>query len=82
VTRPEANAIARCELTELPLEGCAHCRGDVLEEPTIPPTSRPWFHAIYPGTCAACAAPFEPGTPIRLEAPRGWRADCCREDTP
>ncbi|MGW0795152.1 hypothetical protein [Streptomyces sp. NPDC002692] len=76
----------RCEFTELPVDSCAHCRGNTLtpdEEAAaeLPDSSRPWFHAVYPGVCACCGTPFAAGTAIRLQAPRGWRADCCREDT-
>ncbi|MEU4172134.1 hypothetical protein AB0F46_35285 [Streptomyces sp. NPDC026665] len=73
--------ITRCEFTELPVDGCAHCRGHTTNPaPDVPPAARPWFQAIYPGTCAVCGSPFNSGTAIRLETPRGWRATCCRED--
>lgn len=79
----------RCELTDLLVDGCAHCRGNTVspdEEATAEQAAlaatAPWFHAVYPGVCAACGTPFTAGTPIRMELPRGWRADCCREGAP
>ena len=78
---------ARCELTELTIDSCAHCRGNTLSPQDEAVTERValinsgrWFHAVHPGTCAVCGTPFEPGTAIRLEIPRGWRAECCRKD--
>jgi len=81
---------ARCEITELPADMCAHCRGNTLtpdEEAAAEhaelASTKPWFHAVHPGVCACCGEPFTPGTPIRLHIPAGWRAACCREeDTP
>jgi hypothetical protein len=79
----------RCDLTELPVDGCAHCRGNTtsLEDEATAEreelaNTAPWFHAVHPGVCAVCGEPFTPGTPIRLNIPQGWRADCCKEDTP
>lgn len=79
---------ARCELTELPVDSCAHCRGNTTTPDEEAATDRVqlinsgrWFHAVHPGVCAVCGTPFDPGTAIRLEIPRGWRAECCREDT-
>jgi hypothetical protein len=79
----------RCDLTDLPVDGCAHCRGNTTSPDDETTAEReelvntaPWFHAVHPGVCAVCGEPFAPGTPIRLEIPQGWRADCCKEDTP
>lgn len=78
----------RCELTDLLVDGCAHCRGNTVspdeeaaEYTAVVNTGR-WFHAVYPGVCICCGTPFTAGTPIRMEIPRGWRADCCREEAP
>ncbi|MFE9684139.1 hypothetical protein [Streptomyces sp. NPDC006285] len=77
---------ARCEVTELLVGECAHCRGNTTtpdeEAAAELAAAAPWFHAVHPGVCAACGEPFAPGALIRMEIPRGWRADCCREDTP
>lgn len=80
---------ARCEFTELPVDSCAHCRGNTItpdeeaaaDHAELTAAAR-WFHAIHPGVCAACGEPFTAGTAIRMEIPRGWRAECCREDSP
>lgn len=75
----------RCEMTELPTDMCAHCLGH-REEPTAPARTalavadRPWFTALYPGRCAGCGEPFQPGAQIRMAAPTGWLAVCCEDD--
>lgn len=71
--------MTRCEFTDLEQSMCAHCQ-------PAQPESRPqpagrWFHALYPGTCATCRTPFTPGTPIRMQIPAGWIADCCAAPT-
>ncbi len=50
----------RCELTDLPIEMCAHCRG--LDLPKPPPTD--WFPARFSGFCADCRKPIEVGDDI------------------
>lgn len=50
----------RCELTELLVSMCAHCREEQLPEPE----PLRWFEAQYPGRCAACGSPIEPGDEI------------------
>ncbi|MEV1063408.1 hypothetical protein [Streptomyces sp. NPDC050263] len=69
--------MSRCEFTDLEQSTCAHCR------PSAEPDQRPagrWFHAVHPGACADCRTRFTAGTPIRMQIPAGWIADCC--DTP
>ncbi|WP_329311672.1 hypothetical protein [Streptomyces sp. NBC_01262] len=75
---------ARCELTELLADSCAHCLGhtDPAPDPPPPVNTGRWFHAIYPGVCEVCGNRFTPGTPIRLEIPKGWRAACCADGAP
>jgi hypothetical protein len=80
---------ARCDLTDLLVDSCAHCRGNTLSPDDETAAEReelvntaPWFHAVRPGVCAVCGEPFTPGTLIRLHIPQGWRGDCCKEDTP
>jgi len=46
----------RCELTELPRSGCAHCH---------PKPKPPGFHAMYEGTCPRCSGPIKVGDLIR-----------------
>jgi len=50
----------RCELTELPISMCAHCRKHELPEPE----PLHWFPARYHGRCAECNRPIEPGDDI------------------
>lgn len=49
-----------CDLTELPVSMCAHCRSQDLSEPE----PLDWFEAQYPGRCADCNRPIEPGDEI------------------
>jgi hypothetical protein len=46
----------RCDLTDLPVSGCSHCR-----------PKPPAFEAMYLGTCGvkSCPAPIVPGDLIR-----------------
>jgi len=74
----------RCDLTELLVADCAHCRG--LKSPDEQAASERrrliasgrWIPAQYPGTCEQCGERFEVGAAIRM-FPDGWRADCCGE---
>lgn len=74
---------ARCEKTELPVDGCVHCRGH--DRPA--PERRGWgtlygpaTAARYPSDCATCGGHYPAGTPIH-RSPDGWTADCCPEET-
>ncbi|WP_326729010.1 hypothetical protein [Streptomyces phaeochromogenes] len=82
-----AGETERCEFSDLPVGSCAHCRGNTTTPDEEAAASREqlvaaarWFTAIYPGVCACCGKPFDRGTPIRMEIPRGWRANCCRDE--
>jgi hypothetical protein len=86
---------ARCDLTELLVEDCAHCRGNdkTIEEQATAErlelrarllsgavhSITSWFPARYPGHCAGCGTGFGEGTAIRTLA-LGYLAECCAED--
>jgi hypothetical protein len=77
----------RCARTDLLVDqcGCAQHRGGrTVEEQTAVERAvllaRPgWFPAQYPGYCARCNTPFEPGAAITRPEPGelGWTAECC-----
>lgn len=76
----------RCDITDLIKSQCAHCLGHTgVDEEVTQHRQRlaesdqhpKWFPAQWPGVCEHCGERFEAGTPIRFEAPQGWRADCC-----
>jgi hypothetical protein len=76
---------ARCDITELLLAECSHCRG--LDKQPAPTWRRdagpgPWFPAAYPGRCTQCATTFDPGERIRAAGggDGGYLAECCGED--
>lgn len=72
----------RCELTELLVDQCAHCRG-VDDLPALPPKwSGPltWIPAQFPGRCSGCGEPINPGDWIISDGHEtGWRGECCDE---
>lgn len=74
---------ARCEMTELPVDMCAHCLGhddrDTPHPTDLTVTGLP-LEARYPGRCAGCGRPYPSGTEIR-RIPDGWFADCCTQET-
>ena len=81
----------RCEVTELEVTGCAHCRGikspdeEARDQRNRLLATGAWFAAIYPGRCTRCNEPFEVGTAIRwneypFDGFGGWLAECCGED--
>ena len=79
---------ARCGLTELYVDQCAHCLGitteteraavdpvaDFLNSPPV--TLGPWITAAYPGECE-CGGSFDEGEQIRADGEGGWLAECC-----
>lgn len=74
---------ARCEMTELPVDMCAHCLGHTDHEtPRQLPAAQlgPTVQANFPGHCATCGGRYPAGTTIR-RGPDGWTADCCTEET-
>lgn len=47
------SAVERCSVTELPKDGCEHCRPKrAVTVPTV--EYGPVFRAQYPGRCAEC----------------------------
>jgi hypothetical protein len=66
----------RCELTDLLVSDCAHCRG-IAEERPIDPELGPWFAAAYPGHCARCSFPIRVGNTIRADGHRGYLCQEC-----
>jgi hypothetical protein len=83
VTQP---ATERCELTELLVDECAHCKRtpsieeQVRAEHAEMAARSGWHTAIYPGACSSCREPFGVGTPITRDTDGGWMAACCATD--
>jgi hypothetical protein len=79
----------RCELTELLIDQCAcreHRGGADVDEETLRLRARllakpNWFAAKYAGACDCCGERFPVGAAIRMDLHRGWRAECCAEET-
>ena len=65
-----------CELTELEVTSCAHCRG-TAEPPPVARSLGPWFSAAYAGRCEDCGDRFEAGAQIRADGDGGYLAQCC-----
>ena len=78
--------MARCEITEIEIDFCDHCRPKPVspKPPPTRPSSAPSapvpFHAVHPGKCVGCGESFPAGTLIRRAPGWGWLADCC-DDT-
>jgi hypothetical protein len=79
----------RCERTELLVGQCAcpdHRGGADLDQETLEIRAgllaKPnWFAARYAGSCDCCGSRFSMGAAIRMDLQRGWRAECCAEET-
>lgn len=74
----------RCECCDLPIESCGKAAEDKQRREQQQERRRllahpAWFAALYPGVCERCGERFEPGTPIRMVAHSGWRAQCCAD---
>lgn len=67
MTEPE------CDLTELPVSMCAHCREQELPKPE----PLRWFEARYDGRCANCRRSIEVGDEI-AETDDGYVCRGCR----
>jgi len=78
--------VARCELTDLPADMCAHCLGHqdpeqqtLKDRTSLLSSGRGWIAAQWPGTCEHCGERFQPGAAIRMDIRTGWRAECCAD---
>lgn len=72
--------MAECALTELPVEMCAHCRGDRLPgeaDDSADPDYGPPFIAQYDGHCDGCGSFFAAGDTIRSDGQMGWLCESC-----
>lgn len=82
-TRPPETAQtiseARCELTELLADQCAHCRPAPQPLTVAAELIQHRFTAEYTGHCQVCDGPIEPGDHIGRLATGGYACpDCCR----
>lgn len=68
--------MTECALTELPVEMCAHCRGDRLPTDDRPELGPP-FPARYDGECSGCGDDFAAGDTIRADGQGGWLCETC-----
>lgn len=62
----------RCDLTELYVSQCAHCR----QLPDPKPLLGSWLRARYAGRCAECDDYIRPGTYIRAVGDGYLCTDC------
>ena len=69
----------RCEKTELPKSGCAHCRGHETPVDVDGPRRRGFsFTAAWPGRCVVCADRIDTGDDItRVVDSTGYAHDTC-----
>lgn len=70
----------RCEMFELPVDQCAHCRGHVEPRAGVAGAAVPsgWREAKYPGRCVICDEPYTTRTHITYDPVSGkWIAECC-----
>lgn len=87
--RPGPSVEERCERTELLVDQCAcpvHRGGADLDEQEaqlrVRLLAKPgWFPARFAGSCSGCGDRFPEGAAIRLDRQRGWRAECCAEES-
>lgn len=77
---------ARCDLTDLLVDQCAHCRklADPEEEARLHRTalvaSGQWIRCVHKGKCVRCGEWFNEGAAIRRsDDDGGWIADCCSD---
>lgn len=72
-----ADVAVRCDVTELFVDQCAHCRR--LPDPAPRVLGRP-FTAAAPGRCVDCDQTFQAGDRIRRDpAEGGYVGRCCSE---
>lgn len=73
----------RCDLTELIVRECAHCRR--IPDPPLPRTHGRPFQAVYDGRCCDCGRQYRVGEQIQRVTDDdgiGYLGPCCREDQP
>lgn len=75
-----APSTERCELMELPKDQCAHCRPTPPRPTTVDGKPR-IITASYPGKCAGCHRPFQPGATIERLEGGGFAGPCCVNKT-
>lgn len=80
---------ARCELTDLLVDQCAHCLGHQSVQEQIDEErawtmdlergGRPggWFTASWAGECSCCGDPIHPGDTIRADGFDGYELKGC-----
>jgi hypothetical protein len=74
-----------CEMSDLPVESCAHCRTgsrtlpDTMFQANEMDASKlgPQVPAKYHGQCTGCGAPIRPGDLIRSDGVSGWVDEQC-----
>lgn len=79
IPEPEVRP-ARCELTELLVDQCAHCRPAPVPEPSEATSYGPWILAVYGGECADCDDQIWPGDAIRSDGEGGWLCETCGDE--
>ncbi|MEU7787696.1 hypothetical protein [Amycolatopsis sp. NPDC049159] len=70
----------RCELFDLPAKSCAHCRPAPPRPTTVDGRTR-IITANYPGKCAGCHKPYQPGATIERLEGGGFVGPCCVNKT-
>lgn len=70
---------ARCELTDLEVTGCAHCKGIPDTPPAADRNLGPVFTASYEGNCSECGRRFHVLERIRADGDGGYLGECCGE---
>jgi hypothetical protein len=75
------DAEPRCELTELLVSACAHCRGHDLADrgDTLPPVQF-WTTARYDGGCPACHGRITAGERLARLTDGAWVCQDCGEE--
>lgn len=71
--------MTRCDVTELFVEQCAHCRKIPAAERTTAMYG-PWFYAQWSGFCSCCGDGFASGERIRADGNGEYLAECCGDD--
>lgn len=63
----------RCDITDLLVSQCGHCKGLTEDKPEL----GPWFAARFEGFCSRCGDAIEPGDPIRADGEGGYLDHDC-----